>query len=180
KGTIQTHIELKNNMPSGKYYVRFYTNYMNNFSEDLSSTYEIMVVNSSELNDVAASSVNLSNVNISVYPESGVFLENATNVVGVKIADWFGKGLKMKNVKVLDSQNNQVMLFSTNKYGYAKFEISDTKSLAYKVEATINGKVFSQNLPQPTSGVALSVISYLSGVKTLFKIQTRKIGRAHV
>lgn len=173
KGTFQTHIELKNNMPSGKYYVRFYTNYMNNFSEDLSSTYEIMVVNSSELNDVAASSVNLSNVSISVYPESGVFLENATNVVGVKIADCFGKGLEVKNAKVLDSQNNQVMLFSTNKYGYAKFEISDTKAIGYRIEATINGKVFSQNLPQPTSGVALSVISYLSDAKTLFKIQTR-------
>src|SRR5690606_4627685 len=89
KGTFQTHIELKNNLPSGKYYVRFYTNYMNNFSEDLSSTYEIMIVNSSGLNNVVASSVNLSNVNISVYPESGVFLENATNVVGVKIADCF-------------------------------------------------------------------------------------------
>jgi hypothetical protein len=173
KGTFQTHIELKNNMPSGKYYVRFYTNYMNNFSEDLSSTYEIMIVNSSELNDVAASSVNLSNVSISAYPESGVFLENATNVVGVKIADCFGKGLEVKNAKVLDSQNNQVMLFSTNKYGYAKFEISDTKAIGYRIEATINGKVFSQNLPQPTSGVALSVISYLSDTKTLFKIQTR-------
>lgn len=173
KGIFQTHLDLKNTMPSGKYYVRFYTNYMNNFSEDLSSTYEIMVVNSSELNDVAVSSVNLSNVSISVYPESGVFLENATNVVGVKIADCFGKGLEVKDVKVLDSQNNQVMLFSTNKYGYAKFEIADTKALGYRIETTINGKVFSQNLPQPTSGVALSVISYLSDAKTLFKIQTR-------
>src|SRR5690606_16237803 len=36
KGVFQTNIKLKDNMPSGKYYLRFYTNYMNNFSEDLS------------------------------------------------------------------------------------------------------------------------------------------------
>ncbi|MFA7444843.1 MAG: hypothetical protein WCY89_02770, partial [Flavobacteriaceae bacterium] len=173
KGVFQANIALKNNMPSGKYYLRFYTNYMNNFSEDLSSTYEITLVNSSEEEEIAVNSVNLSDVTISVYPESGVLLENAANVIGVKITDCFGKGIQVKNGRVLDSQNNQVMLFSTNPYGYAKFEISDTKNIGYKVEAVINGKTFTQNLPETSSGVALSVISYLSDVKTLFKIQNR-------
>lgn len=174
QGVFQTNIDLKDNLPSGKYYLRFYTNYMNNFVEDLSSTYEITVVNSSEADVVAVNTVNLSNVTLSVYPESGVFLENAANTVGVKITDCFGKGIEVKNVRVLDRDNNQIMLFSTNKYGYAKFEIPNTQNIDYRIEAEINDTIYKQNLPETTSGISLSVISYLSDAKTLFKIQNRK------
>src|SRR5690606_24104529 len=151
KGVFQTNIKLKDNMPSGKYYLRFYTNYMNNFSEDLSSTYEIMIVNSSDEGETMMNAVNLSNINITVHPESGVFLEGTPNTVGVKITDCYGKGIPVENVSVLDANNNQMMVFSSNKYGYAKFEITP-ENIDYRIEATVKGKVFSQNLPKVSSG----------------------------
>jgi hypothetical protein len=174
KGVFQTNIKLKDNMPSGKYYLRFYTNYMNNFSEDLSSTYEIMIVNSSDEGETMMNAVNLSNINITVHPESGVFLEGTPNTVGVKITDCYGKGIPVENVSVLDANNNQMMVFSSNKYGYAKFEITP-ENIDYRIEATVKGKVFSQNLPKVSSGISLSVISYLSDTKSLFKIKSINI-----
>lgn len=175
QGTFQTNIRLNEHLSSGKYYFRFYTDYMNNFSEDLSSVFEVSIINPSDSDYSPFSSSDLSALTISAYPESGVFLEGISNTIGVKITDCSGQGVKADNIKVLGSKNEEISSFSTNKYGYGKFVVIDAKNTGYRIEATVNGKTFSETLPKPTSGISLSVMSYASANQTHFTVKSSGI-----
>jgi len=176
KGVFENGIVLDEKIPSGTYYFRFYTNYMNNFEEDLSSTYTLNIVNSKQEDFVQYEKEDFSIVNVAVYPESGVFLADVINRVSVKVTDCFGNGLEVKNAKVFDKQNRELATFYTNKYGYGNFEIFATSQEEYTISIDVEGKVFTQKMQSPTnSGSSFMVNSYAFPHKTLITIKSKNI-----
>src|SRR5690606_36351514 len=120
----------------GLYYLQAYTNYMNNFSEDESSVFAIEIINPTE-NKVVENKFNAESAQIGLYPESGVFLKGVTNTFGVRLTDCNDRGLAVSDATVKDSKGNLVTTFSTNSFGYGKFDLINAAADIYTVSAVI-------------------------------------------
>jgi len=123
---------------SGNYYFRFFTNYMNNFSEDESSSYEITIINPTNYKVDLSPKFNPNKISINYYPESGVLLENTDNTIVAEIKDCNGIGNFIQDIEVLNDKNEIVTTFSTNEQGYGKFKLLETKNLNYKIKLKQN------------------------------------------
>ncbi|MBP9793612.1 MAG: hypothetical protein KBC56_06400 [Flavobacterium sp.] len=123
---------------SGNYYFRFFSNYMNNFSEDESVTYEIAIINPSNYNIDLHPKFNPNKISINYYPESGVLLENTDNTIVAEIKDCNGIGNTIQDIDVLNDKNEIVTTFSTNEQGYGKFKLLETKNSNYKIKLKQN------------------------------------------
>ncbi len=172
-GTFKATIPIKADLESGNYYFRFYTHYMNNFQEDLSSVYPIEIINLFN-NEYEITSKNThADLSINLYPESGVFLIGNSNYINVKVTNYQGKGIANNTGKVYDENNNVVATFFTNDFGYGKFEIKNPKNISYKVEVENNGCTYNQELKNPVmTGASISIDSYNIPNKTSFFIKS--------
>lgn len=169
-GFFRANFSLSGIQNSGIYYIRFYTNWMNNFKEDLSSIYPIEIINSAD--EEYSSKLDFEDIFIELYPESGVFLAGQDNTVSIKLTDHKGNGVETKNGKIFDSNNTVISTFFTNSLGYGKIDINQTKQTSYRVEVENNGHTFSQNLTAPSqNGISVSVINFMVLGKTIFKIK---------
>ena len=165
-------IDLNSNYKSGKYKIHVYTNYMNNFIEDESSTYEISILNPNENEETTTNNINFKTISTSFFPESGTFLSNFSNMFGVKIGDCHNNGIEIKNVEVLNSHNEVISTFNTNEYGVGKFEIINAIDSNYKVRYLINGIEKLDTLPTPKkTGVNFSINSFSIENKIILKIR---------
>lgn len=170
---LQGYINLPAGLPSGSYYIRVYTNFMNNFKEDESSVYAITVLNPTDTDYKNRNTIDYNNVSASFYPESGVFLENSSNTIAVRITDCNGKGIAVKNAAVKDAKGTVVTNFSTNAFGIGKFDLLQTTSQLYKAVTTINNKEMIFNLPPAApAGTSFTVNNYTFSDKTIIKIKT--------
>lgn len=171
---FEGNIKLSNNLKTGVYYLHVYTNYMNNFSEDESNTFEINIVN--PLDNKTIPNTNIPNPNTlttEFYPESNVFLEGTSNTVGIKITDCNGNGIIVKGGEIMDPKGVVVTNFSTNELGYGKFDILQTKNQLYKAVFKINDSKIEKTLPLPVSeGITFSINNYTFENKTSLKIKT--------
>ena len=166
-------IKLNSKLTTGKYYLQVYTNYMNNFSEDESSIYEITIINPSENNYVDTKIINYNDLDIQFYPESGTFLEGVANTVGVKIVDCNNNGIALKNAEVVDSKGNAVATFSTNQFGHGRFDILFTNDEVYKAIINIKQEKIEKYLPNPSlEGISLAINNYTFKDKTTIKLKT--------
>ncbi len=167
------NITLPDNIKSGRYYLRAYTNYMNNFSEDESALHEISVININDSTYPDYESINYNQLYTSLYPEGGIFLEGVSNTIAAKITDCNGNGVAITNITVKDAQGKVVSSFSTNNHGYGRFDILQTKNEIYTVTFDRNDRQWSQNLPSPLlTGVTMSVNNYTYPDKTIVQLKT--------
>jgi len=171
---FEGNIKLDENIKTGIYYLQVYTNYMNNFAEDESSVFEIKIINTEE-NTILPDTdiVNLETANIEFFPESNVFLEGTSNTIGVKITDCNGNGIIVKEGEIKDSKGITITNFSTNEFGYGKFDILQTKNELYKAVYTINSVKKEKALPLPSqNGITFSVNNYTFENKATLKVKT--------
>lgn len=167
------NLKLNSSFKTGKYYLQVYTNYMNNFIEDESSISGIYIINTSENTTDNNNSKDYSLTDISFFPESGVFLEGISNTIGLKIMDCNGDGVEIKNGEIQDAKGNLITNFSTNNFGYGKFEIKETEVQQYKAICFINDIKIEKNIPLPVDkGIAFSVDNYIVPNRTTIKIKT--------
>lgn len=172
---FQGNIKLNKTLKSGKYFLRVFTNYMNNFSEDESSIFEITILNTNQVDYNLNTIPNFDAVEVSFFPESGNFITGTSNNIGVQAIDCNGNGIELKNGEILDENNNIVTTFSTNKLGYGKFEIRETEAKQYKSSYSINNQRLEKKLPLPTGvGITFSVDNYTFPNKTTIKVKTNK------
>lgn len=170
---FEGHVNLDKDLKSGRYFLQAYTNFMNNFSENESAVYEIKILNSADKSYTISEKVNLDDIEISYFPESGTFLEGISNTIGVKIVDCRNQGMAIENIAVFDSKGNVVSKFATDKYGYGKFEIYETKLENYKIAITVAGKNIEKILSLPVPrGISFSMVNYIFPEKTVIKIKT--------
>ncbi|UOK42687.1 hypothetical protein [Flavobacterium enshiense] len=171
---FEGNIKLDENISTGKYYLEVFTNYMNNFSENESSVFELKIINPKDGKTFPDTRiVNLSTIKTEFFPEGNVFLEGTSNTIAVKISDCNGNGISVKDGEIVNSKGETITNFSTNSLGYGKFEILQTKSELYKAVFKINDVKTEEKLPFPeVNGITFSANNYTFENKTTLKIKT--------
>lgn len=171
-GIFEGHIKLNKKIETGRYYLQVYTNFMNNFSEDESSVYGLYIQNNAQKSYRPSDALDYQTTDVSFFPESQIFLAGVSNVVGIRIADCNGHGIEQKG-RIVDSKGEIISTFTTDQFGYGKFEMSVGMADLYTAVLTIDGKTVEKALPKAAKeGIAFTVVNYTLADKTTIKIKT--------
>lgn len=164
-------INLTEKYPTGKYYLQVYTNWMNNFTEDESSTYPILITNIDENNTLIAAT-NSNNINTSIFPEGGTLVANTKNSIGINISNDNGKAIPDTQAWLVNSKKEKLMLLTLNDAGNGRFDFTpSTEDFFLLVES--GDRVIEKQLPQAsTTGISLTVNNYFYDKKTIVSTMT--------
>lgn len=167
------NITLNEKYSTGKYYLQVYTYWMNNFTEDESSTYPITITNIDENNKLIAD-IRPNSINTTIYPEGGMLVANTKNSIGINISNDNGKALPNTKAWLVNSKKEKLMLLSLNESGNGRFDfIPNSEDYFILVES--EDKVAEKKLPQAAStGIALVVNNYYYDKKTVVSAITNK------
>lgn len=175
--TFQGTLQLDESLKTGKYFIQVYTNFMNNFSEDESSVFEINIINPNEKNTIDDTKINYEDINTAFFPESGTFLEGIANNIVVKISDCNDNGILIKDIDIVNSKNEILTTFSTDYNGYGRMTIIPEPTEKYKAVMNLKETKIEKQLPiQSSSGVVLSINNFGMKDKTLVTIKTNNNG----
>ena len=176
-GTFEGIVALNEKFNSGNYRFHFYTNWMNNFSEDESFVQTIEIVHKNEPYNLKSNQPDLNTVSITLCPESGKFIKDINNTVGIKIEDCQQKGIQIPEGIVVDSKGKTIVPFFTNKMGYGKFDfIPDSKEI-YFVKIVTDKLNLQKQLPQTqNTGIVLTYNNNLPNNILEVSIKTNTVG----
>lgn len=159
--TFEGQFKLDLNLKSGTYYLQSYTNYMNNFFEDESNISKIEIINADDEKYISPKKVNLNAINITFFVEGETFLEGVKNIITLKAEDCNGNGVIINDAEISDDTNAALTTFSTDQFGFGKFEINNTKNTQYKLLYVLNEKKIIKNIPNVVlNGYTLQVNNY--------------------
>ncbi|OIQ21331.1 MAG: hypothetical protein BM557_03510 [Flavobacterium sp. MedPE-SWcel] len=175
-GVFSGSFKLDDSMRSGKYYIQFYTNWMNNFTEDESFVKEVTIINQN-ISPSLFNTPNYSKVNIKLNPEGGTLISGVNNSIAIDITDYNGVPIHTAAITLVNSSTGKThKTISVNKHGYGKFNFTPIPREQYKIIATINEKKYEQNIDLPQyNGVALEVNNYTIPNKTIIKARINKL-----
>ena len=173
-GVVSGSIDLGVNVQPGSYYLRAYTNWMNNFPEDESFvSLPINVVNPykedvKQFEDPETSIIH----DIQFLPEGGNAIANTSNTIGVKLTHQSGEGLKIKG-SIFDSSDTEISAFETNEFGLGKFNITYEETKTYYAIYSIDNNNEKVNLPTPKStGFNITIDNYTNEKYTFINLKT--------
>ena len=179
--TFNGYYSLNSNLKSGRYYLQVFTNFMNNFSEDESTIIPIQIANTGDSNLTNFNIINYEKILVNITPESNVFLDGIANTLGVKISDCNNNGIEVQDIEVLNSKNEKIVTFSTNKIGFSRFELTPKNGEKYRISFIINNQKIEKKLPLSSSnGIKLSVNNFTIKDKTSIKIQTNNSNNENI
>ncbi|QYJ67182.1 hypothetical protein [Flavobacterium litorale] len=174
-GSFSGRFELKDYMKSGRYYVQFYTNWMNNFTEDESFIGEITIVNK----NIAPSlfnKPNYSKVNIDLHPEGGTLVNEITNTIGISVTDCNRKPIAAKEAKIINANNEVIKTINLNEQGYGRFNFTPIRGQQYTITTTVVDEVHEIAMPlAQLKGVAISTNGYTVPNKTIITIRVNEL-----
>jgi len=161
-GSFEGYIPLRKTIKSGRYYIRAYTGFMNNFTEDESALYPVTILDPTDSTASIATGIpNPSNLTVQFFPEGGVFLQNSPNVIAIKITDCNDNPVTVQNGSILNANGDVVTHFSTNGKGVGRFDLPQNHNAPYKAVFNSNNRSQSFTLPTPkTSGYTFSINNY--------------------
>ncbi len=172
-GNFSGSFKLNETFKSGKYYIQFYTNWMNNFTEDESSVYDVTIINPASGDIPPLNTEALPEINISLNPEGGAMVHGVNNIVGISVTGCDGNPIAANEAVILNSAGETIKKIPLNKLGYGRFDILAEDLTGYKVAVTVNGKTQEQQLPEiQVNGIALKVNNYALAGKTILKLRT--------
>jgi len=177
KGTFTGGLHLNDKFKSGKYYFRFYTNWMNNFNEDDSFTQTIEIINKNDTYNINSIEPNWKSAEITFTPESEIIVADFTNTIGIAIKDCNNKGIEVKDCVILDSKSNEITRFNTNKMGYGIFYLNPDMNEKYTLKINSDKLTLSKTLPRPQeTGIILTYNNNLNNNKLAVAIKTNEKG----
>lgn len=168
------NLTLPDNLKEGIYYVRAYTTWMTNFSEDFQTLRPIVVYNPSSPQKLAID--DNSKWTASVFPESGTFIDGIATKFAVRLqskgitpSEWSGY--------VVDTEKPEVKITSFKGFdqNVGAFSLTPTTGKKYQLIVTDSkGNKQTVNLPPVAdSGTHLQVTSTNEAVK--FSLQSKNI-----
>jgi hypothetical protein len=177
-GTFQGNFKLGPQLKSGQYYIRFYTNWMNNFPEDESARYAVQIINENEQVVTEYNSPDYSKINISFHPEGGHFVAGVVNNLGIRVTDCDGNPIETRDAKIIAANGETVSNFLIGKNGCGKTYITPDGT-GLKAVIVAGGKTVEASLPDAADGLALEVNNYALPDKTIVKIRVnpRKVSQ---
>lgn len=174
-GSFTGNFKLGEKYKSGKYYIQFYTNWMNNFIEDESAVYEIAVVNPNEGPGTALAKADPSKIILDLTPEGGTFLNGVPATFGIHVADINNSPLPVTTVDLVDGADKLVKKIQINKLGFGKFDLPANTPKGYKAIVYVDDVKHEKALPASVfSGIAIEVNNYAVADKTMIKLRTNK------
>lgn len=171
-GCFSGKLQLNNSYKTGKYFLHFYTNWMNNFKEDESTVFEFSVINKADKTYASALLPDYSAVNIEFSPEGGVMIGGVLNTIGIKISDCNKNPIPVTEVEIVNSQGDFIQKVPVNKFGFGKFQLLDDGKV-YKATFSANNQKFESLIPVGSPiGISLEINSYTFKDKTIAIIKT--------
>lgn len=167
-GFSNGQIELHDSLPEGSYLVRGYTNWMNNFDQELFFEKQIFVHNPSEVNYVRRGTVRqnrrfnrqverkMEQMEFHLFPEGGNLVEGLENRVAFKASNALGSGMAASG-EILGSNGGLVAQFQTERDGMGTFSFTPQAGVAYRAVVHFeNGRRMNVDLPMAmTQGYVL-------------------------
>lgn len=152
-------LKLRDNLKSGTYRIRAYTNYMRNFSDHLFFNKEIAVVNSADtINDISAGIKYADDrIDLRFFPEGGSLVENVPSVVAFKATDPLGKGCDLSG-EIFSSAGELITTFKSDHLGMGSFILRPLPRLSYYSDSKDSaGTLIRTEIPKSfPSGITLS------------------------
>ncbi|SHG00149.1 hypothetical protein SAMN05443549_1011148 [Flavobacterium fluvii] len=176
KGTFAGGLHLNNKFKTGKYYFHFYTNWMNNFTEDGSFMQTIEIIDKNEPYNFKTKEPDWDTAKITLSPEGGSILNDINNAVGISIKDCNQKGIETDGI-VLDSKSNEVSQFHTNKMGNGVFYLIPNLNEKYTLKIKSDKLTIAQPLPKvQETGIIVTYNNNLPKNKLIIAVKTNEKG----
>jgi hypothetical protein len=152
---------LNDSLPSGKYRLRAYTNYMRNFGDQLFFNKEITIINGSDAIGFVSDNNKLTNINlgISFFPEGGSLVDNVSSIVAFKAVNAAGSGCDVSG-EVYSSDGELITTFRSTHLGMGTFTLKPSSgSNYYAIVRNSKGDVIKNEIPKSFSkGFVLNVL----------------------
>jgi hypothetical protein len=147
KGKFHGEIEIPKEKGSGKYYIKAYTNWMKNFSEEFMFIQDIFIID--ETADQSNQTGRLNN-NIHIYPEGGNLVGTINNSVGFSLIINEQKSSPYESCHLVDDLGNQIIQnIRINQQGYGKFSFVPELEKQYYLNVRLeSGELIHKALPK--------------------------------
>ncbi len=168
---------LSENLKSGTYYLRAYTNYMRNFGGQLFFTREIRIAGNpdSSVMEPYSARPGSNALHLQFFPEGGSLVDEVTSVVGFKVTDVRGYGRDVTGV-VYSGPGDSVTTFKSNHNGMGKFILRPQKGREYyAVVNDTNGNSAKKDLPHSFITGAVLNVTDIQNVEPLVVIRTNTL-----
>jgi hypothetical protein len=134
-------ITIPNNLPTGNYTIRGYTNWMKNFGPSFFFSKNIKLINT-QIPIKNIESTNKSNL-LSIYPESGNLISGIEIKVGIKLINENGKGISSNGLLIADGKDT-LTVFNTTDDGMSSFIFTPKYGHQYLVKTKSNNGLENQ------------------------------------
>lgn len=159
QATGSTRLILPDTLTTGNYLLRAYTNWMKNYNPRLYAYKSISLINPFKDNDFPDSDIPFRNDAVFFYPESGKLLTNHNNRLLIQILDKYAMPVSC-SACLLDSGNDTLAIFQTNRAGFAKIEFTPRKNTSYHLVYNSQNKTLLHVIPESKDqGYVLSLQS---------------------
>jgi Large extracellular alpha-helical protein len=123
--------KLPDDIRSGKYRLRAYTNYMRNFGNELFFSKDIVVINSTDSSEISDKVKYVENkFQVSFFPEGGSLVDNVSSIVAFKAVNYLGKGCDVSG-KIFSSGGELITTFKSTHLGMGTFFLRPLPGLKY-------------------------------------------------
>ena len=152
-------IKLPNNIGSGNYIIRAYTNWMKNYGSDFFFQKTVTIINTKKEQTNSLTTVNKEDIKIQLFPEGGNLVNDLTNKVAFKITNQFGKGVVSNNITITE-QSSIIAKVNELQAGMGNFSLVPKDGHTYKLSVQLaDGRTVSEDLPKASSkGFTLKLI----------------------
>lgn len=132
RGLGNGDFKLADDIRSGRYRIRAYTNYMRNFGDQLFFTKEINIINANDGQDEISDKVKYvkNNIRLNFFPEGGSLVDNVSSIVAFKAVDNLGRGRDVAG-KIYSSDGDLYTSFKSTHRGMGSFSLRPLPGLSY-------------------------------------------------
>jgi len=152
--------QLPENLKSGRYRLRAYTNYMRNFGDQLFFNKDITIINSSDAVEVLSNSIKYikNKLEISFFAEGGSLVDKVSSIVAFKAVNALGTGCDVSG-EIYSSTGELVTTFKSTHRGMGTFSLNPVAGLNYlALVKNLSGDEVKCEIPRSFSkGVALNI-----------------------
>jgi len=152
--------KLPDDLNSGQYQLRAYTNYMRNFDAQLFYTKNITIINSSDTTiEVLGNTKHIkNNTEISFFPEGGSLVDYISSIVAYKAVNALGAGCEIAG-EIHSSTGELVTTFKSTHLGMGTFSLKPLPGLSYyAVFKNPDGEEMKIEIPKSfTTGVTIGI-----------------------
>ena len=171
-GTTAGTVNIDSTFTKGNYTITAFTSYMQNFDEPYHFSESFKVLSSSSNEKLPREFPG--KFDIQFLPESGHFLNDVINNVGVITTDSLGKSLGNGKIIIKDENEELISIIDLNKFGIGRFSFIPDNNKSYNaVFAYMDKEIPVEFSPEiHDEGLILSVSEKKSKVEVLIKTNT--------